>query len=46
MFGPQLAFVDFGERSQKLRRVPSVLTDEIAEASEQLLFREVCKRIF
>ena len=43
MFGPQPAFVDLGQRSEQLRGVSSVLTDEVAEASEQLSFREVCK---
>ena len=43
MLGPYLAFVDLGDGSEQLRGVPSVVTDEVAEVMEKLLFRERCK---
>ena len=46
MLGPQLAFVDLGDGNEQLRGVPLVPTDEVAEASEQLSFGEVCERTF
>ncbi len=43
MFGPQLAPVDLGDGNEQRCGVLLVLPDEVAEASEQLSFLEVCE---
>ena len=43
MLGPELAFVDLGDGSEQLGGAPSITTDKVAEAIEQLSFREGCQ---